>query len=73
MAKKSDESWIVSDPDHLGGSPRIRGTRISSSLLLELLASGMTMDEIIKEYPSLDREAIEGTLKELSKDQKQPA
>ena len=51
-------SWIVSDPDHLGGSPRVRDTRVSVALLLEWLASGMSISEIVKEYPSLTEEAI---------------
>ena len=59
-------SWIISDPDHLGGSPRVRDTRISVALLLEWLASGMTISEIVKEYPSLTDEAIRGTLEELA-------
>ncbi len=58
--------WIVSDPEHLGGVPRVRGTRISVSQLLELLASGMPIDEIVREYPSLTEEAIKGTLTELA-------
>ena len=58
--------WIVSDPDHLGGAPRVRDTRISVALLLEWLASGMTISEIAKEYPSLTEEAIRGTLEELA-------
>ncbi len=51
-------SWIVSDPDHLRGSPRVRDTRISVALLLEWPASGMSISEIVKEYPSLTEEAI---------------
>ena len=39
-------AWIVSDPDHLGGKPRVRETRIAVALLLEWLAAGMTIDEI---------------------------
>ncbi|MGI8965205.1 MAG: DUF433 domain-containing protein, partial [Limisphaerales bacterium] len=35
-------NWIVADPEHLGGSPRVRGTRISVSLILESLAAGMS-------------------------------
>ncbi len=59
-------SWIVSDPDHLGGSPRVRDTRISVALLLEWLASGMSISEIVKEYPSLTEKAVCGTLEELA-------
>ncbi len=63
-------SWIVSDPDHLGGSPRVRDTRISVALLLEGLASGMSISEIVKEYPSLTEEAVRGTLEELAHSEK---
>ena len=59
-------SWIVSDPDHLGGSPRVRDTRVSVALLLEWLASGMTISDIVKEYPSLTEGAVRGTLEELA-------
>ena len=59
-------SWIVSDYDHLGGKPRIRDARISVALLLEWLATGTTIGEIVKEYPSLTEESIRGTLKELA-------
>jgi uncharacterized protein (DUF433 family) len=59
--------WIVSDPEHLGGAPRVRDTRISVALLLELLASGMTIPEIAREYPSLSNKAIRGTLTELAR------
>jgi uncharacterized protein (DUF433 family) len=58
--------WIISDPDHLGGAPRIRETRIAVAVLLELIASGMTIPDIVKEYPSLTEEAIRGTLEELA-------
>ena len=59
-------TWIVSDRDHLGGKPRVRDTRIAVALLLEWLASGMTISEIVAEYPSLTEEAIRGTLEELA-------
>ena len=59
-------TWIVSDPEHLGGRPRVRDTRIAVALLLEWLAAGMTIDEITKEYPSLTTEGIRGTLEELA-------
>jgi uncharacterized protein (DUF433 family) len=59
-------AWLVSDADHLGGKPRVRDTRIAVALLLEWLAAGMTMEEIVKEYPSLTEEAVRGTLEELA-------
>jgi uncharacterized protein (DUF433 family) len=44
---------IHSDPAVLGGKPVVKGTRISVELILEYLAEGGTMAEIIDGYPSL--------------------
>jgi uncharacterized protein (DUF433 family) len=60
------ESRIVSDPEHLGGALRVRGTRISIALLLELLSCGMTIPEIVAEYPSLSEQDIREALEELA-------
>jgi uncharacterized protein (DUF433 family) len=59
-------SWIVADSDHLGGKPRVTGTRIAISFLLESLACGMTIEEIVKAYPTLTEEAVRGALEELA-------
>jgi len=48
--------WI--DPARCGGKPCIRGTRLWVSLILDLLASGMTEDQILAEYPHLKHEDI---------------
>jgi len=61
--------WIIADSEHLGGAPRVRDTRISIALLLELLACGMTIPEIVAEYPSLSQEAVRGALEELAHSQ----
>jgi uncharacterized protein (DUF433 family) len=60
------KNWIVADPEHLGGSPRIRGTRISVAHILESLAAGMSVADIVDAYPSLTAEAVRGALKELA-------
>jgi len=49
---------IVCNPNILGGKPIIRGTRISVQFLLELLGAGMSISEILEEYPHLEREDI---------------
>ena len=59
-------NWIVADAEHLGGSPRVRGTRISVALILESLATGMTIAEIVDAYPSLTEESVRGVLAELA-------
>lgn len=49
---------ISIDPEVCGGKPCIRGHRIWVSLILDLLASGMTIGEILEEYPQLAEEDI---------------
>ena len=51
-------SRITFNPNILGGKPIIKGTRISVDFILELLSSGMSTDEILKEYKHLKREDI---------------
>ena len=51
--------WIVSDPETLGGKPRIRGTRISVEHVLELVASGATRDDVLRAYPHLTSEGYQ--------------
>jgi len=58
--------WIVADLEHLGGSLRVRGTRISVALILESLAASMTVADIVDAYPSLTEESVRGVLLELS-------
>lgn len=60
------DPWIVADKEHLGGSPRVRNTRISVALILESLAAGMTIEEIVDAYPSLTEQSVRGVLAELA-------
>jgi uncharacterized protein (DUF433 family) len=53
---------ISIDPQVCFGKPCIRGTRIWVSLLLDFLANGMTMQEILMEYPQLTEEDIRAAL-----------
>lgn len=51
-----DYSKIITiEPDKRSGKPCIRGTRMTVSDVLEYLASGMTYDEILEEFPDLNR------------------
>jgi len=54
----SDQKWIVSDKEHLGGKPRVNGTRISIAFLLDSLANGMSVVEIVEAYPTLNENAV---------------
>jgi uncharacterized protein (DUF433 family) len=69
----SDEKWIVSDKEHLGGKPRVQGTRISVAFLLECLANGMSVAEIVDAYPTLTKNAVQGVLRELAQEKEAAA
>lgn len=49
---------ISIDPRICFGKPCIRGTRIWVSLVLDLLASGLSIEEVLEEYQQLSREDI---------------
>jgi uncharacterized protein (DUF433 family) len=53
---------ISVDPNICFGKPCIRGTRIWVSLILDFLASGITIDELIEEYPQLTQESIRAAI-----------
>ena len=55
-------SRIIANPEILAGKPIIKGTRISVELILQLFASGMSVDEILAGYPTLKREDIQAAL-----------
>lgn len=69
----SDEKWIVSDKEHLGGKPRVQGTRISVPFLVECLANGMSVAEIVDAYPTLSKNALQGALRELAQEKEATA
>lgn len=52
------ENLIEINPKVLVGKPVIKGTRITVELVLEKLASGQSIDEILRSYPHLNREQI---------------
>jgi uncharacterized protein (DUF433 family) len=49
---------ISIDPEVCGGKPCVRGTRLWVSLILDLLADGMTEAELLDQYPQLTHEDI---------------
>ncbi len=51
-------SRISIDPNICFGKPYIRGHRIWVSLILDLLSNGATIEEILEEYPSIERDDI---------------
>jgi len=59
---KTWREWIVSNPSVMMGKPVIVGTRITVELILEKLAAGETIDELLEAHPRLTREAIQAAL-----------
>ena len=57
---------ITVNPDQCGGRPCIRGMRIRVIDVLDLLASGLTQDQVLEELPDLQKEDIEAALKYAS-------
>ena len=53
---------ITFDPEQCGGRPCIRGLRIRVKDVLEMLAAGATEQEILQDYPYLQREDIRACL-----------
>lgn len=53
---------IESNPEVMMGKPVIAGTRITVELILEKLAAGETVDQLLEAHPRLTREAIRAAL-----------
>jgi uncharacterized protein (DUF433 family) len=57
-----DTNLIQSDPTVMMGKPVIAGTRITVELLLEKLAAGETVEQILEAHPRLTKESISAAL-----------
>ncbi|HEX9684139.1 MAG TPA: DUF433 domain-containing protein [Acidimicrobiales bacterium] len=53
---------ITVDPAQMGGRPCIRGMRITVGMVLGRLAAGRAVDEILADYPYLERDDIHAAL-----------
>lgn len=59
---KKNKDLIESDPTIMMGKPVIRGTRITVELILEKLAAGETVQQILAAHPRLTEETIRAAL-----------
>lgn len=62
MTREELLSRISIDPSVCFGKPCIRGTRIWVSLVLDLLATGTTVAELLQEYPELTEDDVRACL-----------
>ena len=56
------QDYITVDPNICHGKACLKGTRIMVSVILDNLAAGLTIDEILRSYPSLTREAVQAAI-----------
>lgn len=54
---------ITHDPAVMGGKPCIRGMRVTVGMILGQLGEGVTVDELLEDYPYLEREDILAALR----------
>jgi len=57
-------SAIVSDPEVMGGTPVLAGTRVPFQTLLDYLESGAPLEEFLEDFPSVSRELAVAALQQ---------
>jgi uncharacterized protein (DUF433 family) len=55
-------SFIDRKPTICGGEPVIKGTRVSLRTVLSSLAEGATVEEILEDFPSLTKQAVQAVI-----------
>ena len=60
--KKELLDRIVINPKVMVGKPIIKGTRIPIDMIVKLVAQGMTIEEILEDYPKLSKEDVKAAL-----------
>ncbi len=62
MSRIDWKNFVASDPKIHHGEPCIKGTRIPVAILVGSVADGMTIEEVVKEYPQITSEAVRAAL-----------
>ena len=55
-------SYIVKDPKMCGGQPVMKGTRVPLRTVLASLAQGSTVEELLREFPTLTEELVRAAI-----------
>ena len=58
----NSQDYITIEPDKRGGKPCVRGLRITVYEVLDYLASDMTEEEILKDFPDLTHEDLKACI-----------
>jgi uncharacterized protein (DUF433 family) len=64
IRERTMASVVVRDPDILGGRAVFRGTRVPVEVLFENLEDGLSINEIVASYPSLNKDDLIACLEE---------
>lgn len=56
------KAMVISDPEIMMGKPVLRGTRITVELILEKLAAGESVEQILSEHPRLTAEGVRAAM-----------
>jgi len=56
------QDFIVQDPKICGGQPVMKGTRVPLRTVLASLAQGSTVEELLREFPTLTEEAVRAAI-----------
>ena len=56
------QDYISSDPTVCHGKACITGTRVMVTVILDNLADGLSVEDILRSYPSVSREAVQAAL-----------
>ena len=62
-ARRLELDRITADPAVLGGKPCVRGLRFSVAQIVDLVAEGMTAEEIVADFPPLETEDVRQALR----------
>ena len=65
MTKLADR--ITVDPEQCGGRPCLRGMRIRVTDVLDMLAAGVSREQMLEDYPDLESEDIDASLRFASR------
>lgn len=57
-SSRSTKHVIETDPEILGGKPVVVGTRIPVTILIDMAGNGYTIDQIVEQYPSLNKDLV---------------
>ncbi|MDQ1473748.1 MAG: hypothetical protein QOJ99_5228 [Bryobacterales bacterium] len=64
LSEAMDERVIVVDPDIMNGTPCFRGTRVPFKNLIDYLEGGHSLDEFLRQFPTITREMAVQSLEE---------